>query len=409
MIEANKLNHASSSEDKEIFSNAGDSITVIDYMREQQRLEIEARTLLPYSPDVCTFSKGPLRQSVFWCRTCSKNNIDKGEQEKGDSSEPAGICYTCSILCHGSHDLVELFEKRNFTCDCPTVRIPFKCTKSGTKYPSNQNNSYNHNFKGLFCHCNEAYDIEQETRLMIQCLSCEDWFHGPCIKGTIPDEDSFEYFICRECVCMLPWMREYIGVSGILGNFNNIDENSDKEYHNADDLGTMAERDYGRNLKRKERTTNDIHLYLKRKIPKPDEESAQLDECEWKKLRVYNGPTEDLVLFLPKDFRDCLCTCVRCIDRSSSKPYLYVHEDTYSPPRSRSLSPVTSEGSKAEAEQRALSALPREKALEGIRAYIELKDKLTSFLQPYAEGKKIVCAEDIHVSLFFFLKKKLNK
>lgn len=44
----------------------------------------EAREVLPYSFDECTYSKGYLRQAVWSC-------IDCGEK---------GVCYGCSISCH---------------------------------------------------------------------------------------------------------------------------------------------------------------------------------------------------------------------------------------------------------------------------------------------------------------------
>ena len=33
-----------------------------------------------------------------------------------------GICLACSYHCHEGHELVELYTKRNFKCDCGTKR-----------------------------------------------------------------------------------------------------------------------------------------------------------------------------------------------------------------------------------------------------------------------------------------------
>jgi E3 ubiquitin-protein ligase UBR7 len=35
---------------------------------------------------------------------------------------------------------------------------------------------------------------------MLQCVSCEDWFHARCLGARPEDEDSFEDFVCRKCV-----------------------------------------------------------------------------------------------------------------------------------------------------------------------------------------------------------------
>jgi E3 ubiquitin-protein ligase UBR7 len=39
----------------------------------------------------------------------------------------------------------------------------------------NSKNSYNHNFEGKYCLCNEG---DYEELEMIQCLLCEDWYHN---------------------------------------------------------------------------------------------------------------------------------------------------------------------------------------------------------------------------------------
>jgi len=55
--------------------------TLID---SSDALAEEAREVLPYSFDECTYSKGYLRQAIWSC-------IDCGEK---------GVCYGCSISCH---------------------------------------------------------------------------------------------------------------------------------------------------------------------------------------------------------------------------------------------------------------------------------------------------------------------
>lgn len=87
------------------------SITAQDYIHEQLSLEKEARMRMPYDPDKCTYELGPIRQEVYACLTCSER-----------SRKPCGVCFACSIRCHSTHRLVELFTKREFSCDCGTER-----------------------------------------------------------------------------------------------------------------------------------------------------------------------------------------------------------------------------------------------------------------------------------------------
>lgn len=155
------------------------------------------------SIDNCTKPLGPLRQQVFACLTCNSQPANPS-----DPYTSAGVCYACSIQCHGEHTLVELFNKRNFTCDCGTTRLPAASpctlrihpdtnTKGGvhSEVPD-ANNKYNQNFKNNFCGCECDYDPFMQKGTMFQCLGLgtaeeggcgEDWWHPGCIVGLGPD------------------------------------------------------------------------------------------------------------------------------------------------------------------------------------------------------------------------------
>ncbi|KAH8727948.1 putative zinc finger in N-recognin-domain-containing protein [Phaeosphaeriaceae sp. PMI808] len=175
------------------------SQTAADFIKEQLSLEAEAREALPYQFDTCTRDLGPLRQSLYACLTCNPPPA-----ASTDPYTPAAVCYSCSISCHGEHTLVELFNKRNFICDCGTTRMPevAPCTlrinpKTGLKgdvsgeEPAGSN-KYNQNFWNRFCGCAEDYDPHQEKGTMFQCLGLgtvedggcgEDWWHPECLVG----------------------------------------------------------------------------------------------------------------------------------------------------------------------------------------------------------------------------------
>ncbi|KAI6802450.1 zf-UBR-domain-containing protein [Hortaea werneckii] len=176
------------------------SHTAQDYIASQLRLEADAREALPYQFDTCTRPLGPLRQSVFACLTCTPPPASKYQQFK-----PAGLCYSCSISCHGEHNLVELFTKRDFECDCGTTRLsssgtpcslrqnPSTGSKGGvTDEEPRKENRYNQNYEGRFCGCGDEYDPEKEKGTMFQCLGLgtvedggcgEDWWHPECLMG----------------------------------------------------------------------------------------------------------------------------------------------------------------------------------------------------------------------------------
>ena len=183
------------------FSQASESSqTAQEFIASQLSLEADAREVLPYQFDSCTKPLGPLRQSVYACLTCSPPPATPHQQ-----FTPAGVCYSCSISCHGEHNLVELFTKRNFVCDCGTTRLANSGTscnlrtstqtgkKGGvTNEEARKGNRYNQNFEGKFCGCGEEYDPEKEKGTMFQCLGLgtvedggcgEDWWHPECLMG----------------------------------------------------------------------------------------------------------------------------------------------------------------------------------------------------------------------------------
>ncbi|KAL8749143.1 MAG: hypothetical protein Q9184_006922 [Pyrenodesmia sp. 2 TL-2023] len=202
------------------------------------------------------------------------------KESPSDSYSPAGVCYSCSIACHGEHELVELFNRRNFTCDCGTTRLPSTSpcnlridSTTGVKgpvhsQPAAEGNTYNQNFRNRFCGCGELYNAHTEKGTMFQCLGLageseggcgEDWWHPECVLGTgrssnrdtktedpseakksssddaptenngdqddeehsdlpqgFPQEDDFDTFICYKCVDANPWIRRYAGSTGFL-------------------------------------------------------------------------------------------------------------------------------------------------------------------------------------------------
>ncbi|KAH8893237.1 hypothetical protein GQ53DRAFT_717876 [Thozetella sp. PMI_491] len=185
------------------FSQQSDtSQTAAEFIRDQMQLEADAREALPYSIENCTKPLGPLRQSVFSCLTCNPPPANPK-----DPYDAAGICYSCSVQCHGEHTLVEIFTKRNFTCDCGTKRFPESSpcnlrinqttnTKGGVHSEEpDPNNKYNHNFRNRFCGCECDYDPYQQKGTMFQCLGLgtheeggcgEDWWHPGCLVGLGP-------------------------------------------------------------------------------------------------------------------------------------------------------------------------------------------------------------------------------
>ena len=261
------LNGPTDESRKESVSQASQhSQTASDFIDSQLQLEADAREALPYKFEHCTQPLGPLRQNLFSCLTCNPSPASPS-----DPFIPAAVCYSCSIACHGEHTLIELFNRRNFTCDCGTTRLPSTspCTlridpTTGLKGPVHsqapaEGNTYNQNSQNRFCGCREIYNAEEEKGTMFQCLGLasekdggcgEDWWHPECVVGlgrdwtkaqaqtkqernadidgandadadhplppSFPPEDNFDTFIFYNCVDVTPWIKQYAGTAGFL-------------------------------------------------------------------------------------------------------------------------------------------------------------------------------------------------
>jgi len=185
------------------------TVTIREYMDGIEAEELEADLVLGGDDgDECTYAAGYLkRQAVFSCLTCVPDGV-------------AGVCTACCLACHDGHEVVELWTKRNFRCDCGNSKFGgHLCKLNPEKDPANPGNSYNQNFKGSYCTCSRPYpDPEAKEQVeMIQCCICEDWFHEDHIgldsAEKIPcDEDGeplFEDFICHKCSPVCSFLKLY--------------------------------------------------------------------------------------------------------------------------------------------------------------------------------------------------------
>ncbi|KAL8885099.1 MAG: hypothetical protein Q9215_006994 [Flavoplaca cf. flavocitrina] len=460
-------------------ANSHDSQTASEFIDSQLQLEADAREALPYAFDRCTQPLGPLRQNLFSCLTCNPP-----PKSASDSYTPAGVCYSCSIACHGEHELVELFNRRNFTCDCGTTRLPATspCTLrldhiTGIKgpihsQPAPKGNTYNQDFRNRFCGCGELYNAHTEKGTMFQCIGLageseggcgEDWWHPECIMGYrrdqsqakkpepllksmpesvgngpeplpsqqeeedqdeelppgFPAEDDFETFVCYKCVEANPWIKRYASSTGFLPPVFKNDGRTSDGLPGLNDkvLGTeatthqqtandAANSDANHRDAASDIATNPPTNLLKRRA---DDDEESLDVILPKKIRT--EPSQNcyyaslpvpepirLSLFLKEDFRDHFCRCANCYPSLRQHPQLLEEEDSYEPPLSSEDENVRGSvgtGSLLDRGEAALNNVDRVRAIEGVMVYNHLKDKVKSFLQPFAESGQAVGAEDI--------------
>lgn len=392
-----------------------DSITAQDYISSQLELEREAKEIMPYDPNVCTYTIGAIRQQIYACLTC----LNK-------TGQVSGICYSCSIQCHSDHDLVELFTKRNFTCDCGTTRMNHPCylrSKITDDIPSSSN-SYNQNFKGHFCHCKQLYNPIEEKSNMLQCIFgevCqEDWYHDYCIMGLshydppkskddginkldqlgepeidaetqneknqeeskdtfedyddeeeepvldgFPSLDDFDCYICWKCI------NKYRGF------FDNIKENNDIVFTTvqrieSEDLQQrnsiiLQNHDSNGLISKKRKIDYDYSIFLK-------------DNYEENFKNLYNTSQNPTI----KEFLD-------------EFNFLMNDDPIYEPPNDDEINEEGDDDNSSiyDLGAKAINSLPREQAIQGAQAFQDIKSKLKDFLAPFAQEGKIVGKGDV--------------
>lgn len=185
------------------------------------------------------------RQALYACLTCCSD-------AKFDPSKRAAVCLACSLTCHDNHELVELYTKRNFRCDCGNPKFnSHPCQFTPDKTSLNEDNKYNQNFSGLYCVCHKPYPDPEapEEDEMIQCIICEDWLHSEHLEADVPPNDQYAEMICKLCMEQNDFLHDYtcyainsventeenISVTDINVNVNGTDENNLKKDVNKDD------------------------------------------------------------------------------------------------------------------------------------------------------------------------------
>ncbi|KAJ7182744.1 hypothetical protein C8R43DRAFT_1054720 [Mycena crocata] len=403
------------------------SETLADYVASQDELVKEAGLALPHQFSQCSYALGPVRQAVYLCLTCP---------------EVRGLCSACSIACHTDHNQIELFPKRNFRCDCPTTAIAHACTLHTGQEPANASNQYGQNFQAKFCRCGQSYDAKTERETMIQCLSCEDWFHESCCKlRTRPEPrpptpepeitaeaevanvvndaasdasssglpppliSSYDAFVCRSCVMTIPTLRRFVGTPGAITVVRpDIDSPWTRlgDEPSAEDAPVVVAE-----------TDNPQTSTGAKRAPSPPAEEPAAKRARTESstsTRPCLAPSveplaqaaytlsefdcdKDLCtgdVFLMENFRQRWCRCDSCLPSLEAHPYLLEEEETYEPPDD-----PDSGLSLEELGMRALERLPRDRAIDGILAFNAMRDGLREYLRSFAEQGKVVGEEDV--------------
>ncbi|XP_063699148.1 putative E3 ubiquitin-protein ligase UBR7 [Culicoides brevitarsis] len=350
-------------------------VYMTDLAKEHEENEMEAMVVLGGSDENnCTYSKGYIkRQALYSCLTCVKDS-------KEDPEKRAGMCLACSLACHEGHDLVELYTKRNFRCDCGGAKMKaVRCMLEPIKFGINEDNKYNQNFSGVYCTCKRPYPDPEDNVVdeMIQCVVCEDWYHGRHLNT--PVIKDFNEMICGGCVDEHSFLKSYLEYS--------MSYKPEKTEENVE-----IEENEGKRPSDETETTDAKRLKL-------DSEA-----CQRPASKDY---PPNAAIFWADAWREKLCKCEKCLELYKTEKVEFLIDPEDPVQKYEEIGIQRNRGSTSEEREiEALSHLGRTQQVEMITGYNLFKDRLKEFLATFAVNKKTVTEQDIKG---FFEKMKSEK
>ncbi|KAL1222585.1 hypothetical protein V5N11_018953 [Cardamine amara subsp. amara] len=390
--------------------DAEGTVSINEYIESMDAEELEVDLVLGGDEgDECTYPKGYMkRQAIFSCVTCTPEGN-------------AGICTACCLSCHDGHELLELWTKRNFRCDCGNSKFgALACKLLPSKDVENSENSYNHNFKGLYCTCDQPYpdpNVEEQVE-MIQCCICEDWFHeehlglkpSDSLASQIPrDEEGepvYEDFICQNCspVCsFLALYPEKLWVASQVYSAASANACSDTIESNKTNTDS--------NPGQPENSTEAEKSVMRKCSEKiNDSEPVPATGCAIGMDLNACPEFEKKPLFLTKNWRNILCKCEKCLEMYKQRKvsYLFDADDTIAEYEKKAKEKRTEKLEKQEGEAldllNNLDHVAKVEILHGIK---DFKEEFRGLLEA-AGPSKAITAEDIE-QMFSNLKNKRRK
>lgn len=414
-------------------------LSLVDVLEENEQLESDACAVLGASdPERCSYPEGYVkRQALYSCSTCNPRG-----------GEAAGVCLACSYKCHEGHDLFELYTKRNFRCDCGNSKFNgLECKLFKEKEEVNATNKYNHNFFGLYCTCERPYpDPEDDTPdEMIQCVVCEDWFHGRHLGALPADSADFQEMVCQECMerCSFLWaytaqlavptvtkvtpledsLTDDVDVGDNEPGKNIKQENSASPGQSSHetksavpitsiktDGTTFKEKEGNGDIKGEPCTSTtsclqsqpqtlvngDVNCVKKDDTATNSDVQDCLSSCKLHELKAQTVALEKTATYWYQSWRSKLCTCQDCkkMYADLGVSFLLDETDTVQAYEHRGKTNEEEEG-RRDPLMAALSNMNRVQQVELIYEYNDLKSELKDYLKQFADEGKVVTSEDI--------------
>lgn len=250
-----------------------------------------------------------------------------------------------------------------------------RCQLEPIKFGISEDNKYNQNFSGVYCVCKRPYPDPEDNIVdeMIQCVVCEDWYHGRHLNTAVIKD--FNEMICGGCVQMHEFLKSYLKYS--MTGKNNEEENDPVDVTTENDTAEGK-----RPLSEPECSVNSKRIKL------------DSDVCQRPTPEQYPSGA---AIFWAESWREMLCKCPTCLAmyKEQNVEFLIDPEDPVH--KYEEIGMQRNRGSTSEErEMEALSSLGRTQQVEMITGYNRFRDRLKEFLHAFAVNRQTVTAEDVN-------------
>lgn len=247
-----------------------------------------------------------------------------------------------------------------------------RCKLEPIKFGLNEENIYNQNFSGLYCTCNRPYPDPEDKIVdeMIQCVVCEDWYHGRHLNTNVPKD--FSEMICGNCIDKNDFLTCYF-------------ENAMMEQSKDETLDVEIVEGQSNKRPLSDEAQNSTE---------PKKVKLDTDGC--KKPEKQNHPKQTAVFWLD-GWREKLCTCKTCQEMYGINKVEFLIDPEDSVQKYEEIGIQRTRGSTSEErEMQALSTLNRTQQVDIITEYNRFRDRLKEYLHAFAVNGQTVTEEDVN-------------
>ncbi|NWU66443.1 MLO2 protein, partial [Pterocles burchelli] len=314
-----------------------------------------------------------------------------------------------------------VFLSRNFRCDCGNSKFKnLQCKLFPEKSKVNSGNKYNDNFYGLYCTCKRPYpDPEDEIPdEMIQCIVCEDWFHGRHLGAIPPESGDFHEMVCQACMNHCHFLWAYASQLAVppLTKVNSLEdegivlkveesEEQKKEIKKESGVEHQETKEEKPMEQFNEPSTSsgsdflNICGYCSKFLQKFPVEIAKTTSeslfCKLKELQSKQFLKKDTATFWPSNWRSKLCTCEDCLKMYSELEVQFLTDECDTVLAYENKGTSDQETERRDPLMDTLNSMNRVQQLELICEYNDLKTELTDYLRRFADEGTVVKREDI--------------